>query len=66
MKRRLTGVQMAWLVSAVGLTAWFGTYGAIVSTLNWPGLTLILAGFAFIAHRTTTRLHPTRARKQVP
>lgn len=60
-RRRLTGVQTAWLVTAALLTAWYGMWGAIAATLRWPGLTLIIGGFAYLAHRTTTQ--PTLARK---
>jgi hypothetical protein len=60
-RRPRTGVGAAWLVTGVLLAAWYGAWGAIAATLRWPGLTFILGGFAFLAHRTT---QTTPARKQ--
>jgi hypothetical protein len=53
-RRPRSGIAAAWLVTAALLTAWYGTYGAIAATVRWPGLTLIIGGFAALAHRTTT------------
>jgi hypothetical protein len=62
-RRPLTGIQTAWLATAALLTTWYGTWGAIAATVRWPGLTLIIGGSAYLAHRTTTQPHPTPARK---
>lgn len=59
--RRLSGHTTAWVFTAALLTTWYGTWGAITATTRWPGLTLIIGGFAYLAHRSTT---PTPARKQ--
>jgi hypothetical protein len=53
-RRRLSGVEAAWLITAGLLAAWYGAWGAIAATVRWPGLTLIIGGFAALAHRTTT------------
>jgi Mg2+/Co2+ transporter CorB len=63
-RRRLTGVQVAWLVTAALLTAWYGPWGAIAATVRWPGLTFLISAFAFLAHRSTTQTQPTLARKK--
>jgi hypothetical protein len=53
--RPRTGVGTAWVATTAGLTAWYATWGAVAATTRWPGLTLILGGSAYLAHRTTTR-----------
>jgi hypothetical protein len=62
-RRRLSGVEVAWLVTAALLTAWYGAWGAIAATVRWPGLTLLISGFAALAHRSTPD-QPTLARKK--
>lgn len=55
MTRPRSGHATAWVATAAGLTGWYGTWGAITATTHWPGLTLIIGGFATLAHHTTTR-----------
>jgi hypothetical protein len=57
--RPRTGVGTAWVATTAGLAAWYGTWGAVAATVRWPGLTLILSGSAYLAHRTTTRVPRT-------
>jgi hypothetical protein len=58
MTRHTRNLAPLLLLAPAALTAlaaaWFTTTGVIAAAIQWPGLFLILGGFAALAHRTTT------------